>query len=90
VLSGAHVEVIHPLEHFVERLGDDGIHRPSRALQPGKVLVEGRRGLQSFSWRPRFVGSGTKLLATLPDTRKIGYHGSPPDRLSAESQCRCL
>ena len=52
-LSGARVELLEPLEHFVERLGYDRVHRSPCSLQTSEVLVGCRHGLQSSSM-PRF------------------------------------
>jgi len=42
-LDGPGVHLLHLLEHFIERLGDDWIHRPPCSLEPGEVLVVSRR-----------------------------------------------
>lgn len=47
MLGGAHIEFLEPLEHFVERLGDDRIHRTPSSLQAREMLVGDRCGLQS-------------------------------------------
>lgn len=44
-LNGARVELLEPLEHFIERLGYDRAHRSPCSLQMSEMLVSCRRGL---------------------------------------------
>jgi hypothetical protein len=47
-LDGARVLLIHPLEQFVERLGDDRVHSSPCPLQPVEVLVGDRLGSRVY------------------------------------------
>jgi hypothetical protein len=83
------VEVLHPLEHFVEHLGNDGIHRPLARWRRVKFSREAGAG-SIVHQRPWLDGSSTRLSALrscggADPTEKMNRIGSgPSDRLSTE------
>jgi len=64
-LGGTSIVVVHLLQQFLERLGDDRIHGSPCPLESGEVLVGGCRRIQG-SPVPRLDGFDTRLLTTSP------------------------